>query len=159
MSPIIKTFERSRNHWKICDKLCLDSLYGKRHFLDNLTSFDASRYDRNIPGSVQNLLTEFNSILYPAIALRSWARYPCCISITIIVNILIFSHGASSGYLNPALNFGIAAASGVWTKHYVYWAGTALGGINAALMYGLVFASDHHLWIRQPSSYMPERIA
>ena len=64
----------------------------------------------------------------------------------------------ASGYLNPVLNFGIAVASGTWTKHYVYWVGTALGGILATLLHGLVFAVDDQLWIT-PRSYVPERIA
>ena len=76
----------------------------------------------------------------------------------LIFIVYFFSHSASSGYLNPALNFGIAAASGVWTKHYVYWVGTALGGIKATLLHGLIFASDQQLWIK-PHSYIPERIA
>ena len=49
-------------------------------------------------------------------------------------------------------------ASGQWTKHYVYWVGTALGGIIATLLHGLVFASDDQLWIA-PRGFIPERIA
>jgi glycerol uptake facilitator-like aquaporin len=74
-------------------------------------------------------------------------------------SLCIFSRSsASSGYLNPVLNFGIAMASGQWTKHYVYWVGTALGGIIATLLHGLVFASDDQLWIA-PRGFIPERIA
>lgn len=67
-------------------------------------------------------------------------------------------HSAAYGYLNPALNFGIAVASGTWTKHYVYWVGTMLGGMIAAILHGLVFASEDQLWIK-PRNNVPERIA
>ncbi|CAB3979176.1 probable aquaporin TIP-type [Paramuricea clavata] len=71
---------------------------------------------------------------------------------------LLAVHSAASGYLNPVLNFGIAVASGTWTKHYVYWVGTALGGIIATILHGLIFASDDQLWIKS-RNYVPERIA
>ncbi|XP_028398267.1 aquaporin TIP2-1-like [Dendronephthya gigantea] len=71
---------------------------------------------------------------------------------------LIAINSVSGGYLNPVLNFGIAVASGSWTKHYVYWIGTGFGGILATLLHGLIFASDDELWIKPHSDYIPERI-
>ena len=65
------------------------------------------------------------------------------------------------GYLNPALNFGISAASNNWEKHYVYWVGTVAGGVLAAILHGLIFASDDALWIVKIVNrrrYFPERI-
>ena len=42
--------------------------------------------------------------------------------------------------MNPARSFGPAVASStfntaVWTHHYVYWVGPALGAILAAVLY------------------------
>ena len=65
------------------------------------------------------------------------------------------------GYLNPALNFGISVASNNWEKHYVYWVGTFAGGVLAAILNGLIFASDDALWIVKIMNrrrYFPERI-
>lgn len=38
--------------------------------------------------------------------------------------------------LNPARSFGPAVVSGVWEKHWVYWAGPGIGAVAAGLLYG-----------------------
>lgn len=75
-----------------------------------------------------------------------------------MLHISSFRHGASSGFLNPVLNFGVAVATGEWYKHYVYIVGTVLGGIIAVILYGLTFAPVEKLWLR-PRNAQSERIA
>jgi len=40
--------------------------------------------------------------------------------------------------MNPARSFGPAIAAGVWTDHWVYWAGPVLGAILGAGAYALL---------------------
>ncbi|TVU23003.1 hypothetical protein EJB05_32729, partial [Eragrostis curvula] len=48
----------------------------------------------------------------------------------------------SGASMNPARSFGPALVAGVWTNHWVYWAGPLLGGPFAALVYECVFMDD-----------------
>lgn len=45
--------------------------------------------------------------------------------------------------LNPARSLGPAVISGVWTAHYIYWAGPLGGAVAGALVYRYVFQSPH----------------
>ena len=40
--------------------------------------------------------------------------------------------------MNPARSFGPALLSGVWTDHWVYWAGPIAGALLGALLYQFV---------------------
>uniref|UniRef100_B5L019 Aquaporin 1 n=3 Tax=Bemisia tabaci TaxID=7038 RepID=B5L019_BEMTA len=41
--------------------------------------------------------------------------------------------------MNPARSLGPAFVSGIWDKHWVYWAGPILGGVTASLLYAITF--------------------
>jgi MIP family channel proteins len=56
------------------------------------------------------------------------------IGLTVWMDILV-GGPLTGAAMNPARAFGAACASGVWTSHWVYWAGPALGGAAAAYLY------------------------
>lgn len=46
--------------------------------------------------------------------------------------------------INPARTFGVAAISGNWSDHWVFWFGPLLGSTAATLIYQYVFAYQSH---------------
>ncbi|XP_027109527.1 aquaporin TIP1-3-like [Coffea eugenioides] len=66
---------------------------------------------------------------------------PLAIGFIVGANILV--GGAFDGAsMNPAVSFGPAVVSGVWTHQWVYWAGPMLGAAIAALVYDNIFMGD-----------------
>uniref|UniRef100_A0A6N2NEZ2 Tonoplast intrinsic protein n=1 Tax=Salix viminalis TaxID=40686 RepID=A0A6N2NEZ2_SALVM len=62
------------------------------------------------------------------------------IAIGFIVGANILAGGAFDGAsMNPAVSFGPAVVSGVWTNHWVYWLGPFIGAAIAALVYDNIF--------------------
>ncbi len=59
--------------------------------------------------------------------------------IGLVITMDILVGGTLTGAsMNPARTFGPALLSGFWENHFVYWAGPALGGFVAALVYQYV---------------------
>ncbi len=55
--------------------------------------------------------------------------------------------------MNPARTFGPAVATGIWTGHWLYWAGPLLGAGLAVLTYGYLRKGEAHDYRgEQPSS-------
>ncbi|XP_074646952.1 aquaporin-5-like [Tubulanus polymorphus] len=44
--------------------------------------------------------------------------------------------------MNPARSLGSVVASQIWTHHWIYWVGPALGAVMAALLYEFAFAAN-----------------
>lgn len=63
--------------------------------------------------------------------------YGLAIGATLATGVLV--GGTLTGAaLNPARAFGPALAAGIWEHHYVYWIGPLLGGVVAAVGFGLL---------------------
>ena len=56
------------------------------------------------------------------------------IGVAVAANILLCGP-ISGASMNPARSFGPALAGGVWTAHWVYWAGPLIGALLAGLLY------------------------
>jgi glycerol uptake facilitator-like aquaporin len=54
--------------------------------------------------------------------------------------------------MNSARTFGPAVATGVWTDHWLYWAGPLLGPVLAVLTYGYLRKGEAHDYRRKLSS-------
>ncbi|XP_059280435.1 aquaporin TIP1-3-like [Lycium ferocissimum] len=66
------------------------------------------------------------------------------IAIGLIVGANILCGGALFGAaMNPAIAFGQAMISGIWTHHWVYWLGNFVGAAIAALVYELIFIGEN----------------
>ncbi|KAG0453825.1 hypothetical protein HPP92_025129 [Vanilla planifolia] len=67
------------------------------------------------------------------------------IAIGFIVGANILFAGAFTGAsMNPAVAFGPALVSFVWTDHWIYWVGPLIGGGLAGVIYELLFISHSH---------------
>lgn len=74
---------------------------------------------------------------------------PLAIGLLVAANILaggVFTGSA----MNPAMSFGPALVSWVWTNHWVYWVGPLIGGGLAGAVYELIFINRSHVEIHEP---------
>ena len=79
-------------------------------------------------------------VFMTAIDRRGLASYaPAAIGLVVLVDHLV-GVPITGASMNPARSFGPALIAGIWTDHWIYWAGPIAGGLLAALAYTYGFA-------------------
>ncbi|CAD5126567.1 DgyrCDS14662 [Dimorphilus gyrociliatus] len=66
---------------------------------------------------------------------------PLIVGLTII-SCHLFAVDVTGAAMNPARAIGPALIASKWGGHWIYWAGSLLGGVLSAIMYEYIFASD-----------------
>ncbi|KAK2162115.1 hypothetical protein LSH36_103g00003 [Paralvinella palmiformis] len=57
-----------------------------------------------------------------------------------VASLSFYAVPLTGGSFNPARSFAPAIIRGIWTKHWIYWFGTVLGGIIGGTLYEVIFS-------------------
>jgi MIP family channel proteins len=103
--------------------------------------------------AVELVLTFFLMLVIMAVATDHRVASPVAgLAVGLTVGFDALMGGPLTGAsMNPARTFGPAAATGVWTAHWLYWLGPLLGSGLGVLIYGYLRKGEAHDYRSEPS--------
>jgi MIP family channel proteins len=103
---------------------------------------------------LETVLTFFLMLVVMAVATDHRVASPAAgLAVGLTVGFDALMGGPLTGAsMNPARSFGPAVAAGIWTAHWLYWAGPLLGSGLAVVVYGYLRKGEAHDYRSEPSS-------